>query len=336
MIDPTLARETLARFKGTRILVIGDLMLDCYTFGNVSRISPEAPVPVLHVTREETRLGGAANVATNITALGGAAAVAGLIGEDAEGRRLCEMLEERGCQTEPIVAWPERHTTVKTRIIAERQQVVRVDRESPPLDEGQSAERLAEGVAAIIEQVDGIILEDYGKGVMSQALVDRVLALAAARGIPVGFDPKENHALVMRGITLATPNYREACLAAGVEEVPIEDPANSPALRETAERLAEKWAPQWLMMTLGPHGLYLHRADGGEPHVIPTHAREVFDVSGAGDTVIAVALTALAAGAEPEAAAALANVAAGVVVGKVGTATCSPAEILAAVAAEQS
>ncbi len=335
MIDPELVRETLARFDGTRILVIGDLMLDCYTFGSVSRISPEAPVPVLHVAREETRLGGAANVATNITALGGTAAVAGLIGDDVDGTRLCELLQARGCRTDAIVALPERYTTVKTRIIADRQQVVRVDRESPPVAVGDGAAMLAERVVAVIDEVDGIILEDYGKGVMSQPLVDRVLALAAERGIPVGFDPKDNHDLAVRGITLATPNYREACMAAGVAEVPIDDPASCPALRETAERLAQKWSPQLLMMTLGPHGLYLRSADGGEPHVIPTHAREVFDVSGAGDTVIAVALTALAAGATPEVAATLANVAAGVVVGKVGTATCTPAEILAAVAAEQ-
>jgi rfaE bifunctional protein kinase chain/domain len=333
MIDPVVAQTALADFAGTRILVIGDLMLDCYTFGSVSRISPEAPVPVLHVAREETRLGGAANVATNVTALGGTAAVAGLIGDDADGTALCDLLQQRGCGTDAVVLVPGMHTTVKTRIIAERQQVVRVDRESPAF-EGDDAE-LAACVSAMIDQVDGVILEDYGKGVLSQRLVDAVLMQAKVRGIPVGFDPKDNHALSVRGITLATPNYREACMAAGVAEVPIDDPATSPALRATADTLAEKWAPELLMMTLGPHGMYLRMADGATPHVIPTHAREVFDVSGAGDTVIAVALTALASGASPQVAATLANVAAGVVVGKIGTATCTPDEILAAVAAEQ-
>lgn len=318
--------ELLAGFANVNLLVVGDLMLDRYVFGSVTRISPEAPVPVVHVEREESRPGGASNVALNIGALGGGSAVAGVIGADAAGDDLMRTLVDAGIRMDGVVQAPSVQTTVKTRVVAERQQVVRVDREMPAGRFGTGVETLCQRLPALVAAADAVVIEDYGKGVVCQRVVDTVLAAAQTAGVRVGFDPKDNHLLQLPWLTLATPNYREACLAAGLSEAPLDDPAGSETLREAGRLLSTRWGTELLLITLGSHGMYL-LPRSGEELVLPTVAREVFDVSGAGDTVIATALTALAAGATHAEAAELANHAAGVVVGKLGTAVCTRAEL---------
>jgi rfaE bifunctional protein kinase chain/domain len=326
MVTRMLTSQILDAARTKRILVIGDLMLDRYTVGHVSRISPEAPVPVLNVSRREARPGGAANVALNICSLGGCGMLAGAIGDDGAGDELCSLLE--GIDLAAVVRCGAR-TTEKDRVVADRQQVVRIDTEERvSVWEGEYAKVVA-AVESVASRCDGIIIEDYGKGVISQPVVDAVLAVAEARGIPVGLDPKDNHDLAFRGLALATPNWHEACMAVGLAgdtELPP-GVAGEGLLAEVGAKLSDKWGASLLAITLGPDGMYLY-SQGEEPVRLPTRAREVYDVSGAGDTVIAAAMLAIAAGAEPVKAAALANCAAGVVVAKLGTATCSGDELL--------
>lgn len=327
MLTRQRVSDLLAGFSNVKVLVIGDLMLDRYVFGSVTRISPEAPVPVVHVTHEESRPGGASNVALNVASLGGQSTVAGAIGADRAGHELMQTLETAGIKASGVLTSETLQTTVKTRVVAERQQVVRVDRES-------SAEHFENGVSELCDRLpewvaaaDAVVIEDYGKGIICQAVVDVVLDAARDAGVLVGFDPKDNHRLRLPWLTLATPNYREACLAAGVPETALVKPLESESLLTAGRTLAARWQTELLMITLGPHGMYL-QGRSEAPLVLPTVAREVFDVSGAGDTVIATALTAMAAGATHAEAAELANHAAGVVVGKLGTAVCSADELL--------
>jgi len=331
MISEARVKEILENGGTKRLLVIGDLMLDRYVSGAVSRISPEAPVPVVHVIDETAVPGGAANVALNIQALGGQARMAGLVGNDADGDLLRSMLGDVGVETDGVLGSDALCTTVKTRVVAERQQVVRFDKEGAPEAVAAQVDLLRGRLEALLEGIDGVIVEDYGKGVIEDALVDQVMIQARAKGIPVGYDPKDDHPVSISGLTLATPNFKEACEAAG-ESVydPLLDPATDPRLERAAAVLLEKWSPQLLVITLGSHGMYLCRPDT-EAVLLPTRAREVFDVSGAGDTVIAASLLALVAGADHVEAASLANYAAGLVCAKVGTAPCSRDELLAAV-----
>ena len=322
------AKKILSRFPRQRILVVGDLMLDRYIYGGVSRISPEAPVPIIHVTHEKTMPGGASNVAWNVQSLGGRAAVAGILGRDATGRDLKRILTRGGVSVGGAMELGGIRTIVKTRVIAERQQVVRVDWEDDFDLAGQGADKFCRVLSAEVKKSTGVIIEDYGKGVIQQCVVDTVLKAARASGIPVGLDPKDNHELGLGGITVATPNRKEAFAIAGVKESPVQaNPLKDKALLKVAGLLMKKWQPALLLITLGPLGILLVTKSAPPKHV-PTRAREVFDVSGAGDTVIATCVLALAAGANPFEAAELANYAAGVVVGKLGTATCSPQEIL--------
>lgn len=328
-MDSKTVGALLKRMKGRRVLVIGDAMLDEYIAGTVDRISPEAPVPVVRVVRRECRPGGAANVALNIQALGGQAALGCVLGSDAAANELSALLAARGIELGGVMKSDSVGTTIKTRIVAERQQVVRFDRESDPAGLTGCMPRFCETVATLIEEVDGVIVEDYGKGLVSQAVLDVVLPKARAFNKPVGFDPKHNHDLKISGITVATPNYREACLAARMPETPLSDSdAAQEHLRAVGERLMALWQSNHLMITLGHHGMFL-MGEGDEPVLIPTKAREVFDVSGAGDTVVAAVVLALVAGGDYREAALLANCAAGVVVGKLGTAVCEPDELMA-------
>jgi len=322
------AAQLLKKFARRRVLVVGDLMLDRYVYGSVTRISPEAPVPVVKVVRETSMPGGASNVAGNIRALGGQAAVAGMIGKDAAGVELRWLLTHAGVDVECAMMFAGAGTIVKERIIAERQQVVRVDFESSATWSPRQSEKFLALLALELDRADGVIIEDYGKGAVTQAVVDHVLAKAAKRGLPVGLDPKDGHDLAFQGITVATPNRKEAFAIAGVVDPGAKaDPLADKALRKTGEILMAKWAAENLAITLGAQGMYLV-SRGQAPRHVPTRAREVFDVSGAGDTVIAACVTALAAGAKFIEAAELANVAAGVVVGKLGTASCAPEELL--------
>jgi D-beta-D-heptose 7-phosphate kinase/D-beta-D-heptose 1-phosphate adenosyltransferase len=322
-------KELLKTFTRRRILVVGDLMLDRFVYGTVDRISPEAPVPVVRVHQESAMPGGASNVACNIRALGGHAAVAGMIGKDAAGMELRWLLTHTAVDVECAMMFAGANTTVKERIIAERQQVVRVDFERTPTWTSRQTEKFLAMLALELDRADGVILEDYGKGVISQPVVDLVVQTAARRNIPVGLDPTERNSLSLSGITVATPNRKEAFALAGQTDPGHKDnPLKDLPLRHTGEILMDKWGLQHLAITLGPHGMYL-MSRGRPPRHAPTRAREVFDVSGAGDTVIATCTTALAAGATFMESVEMANIAAGVVVGKIGTASCTPDELLA-------
>jgi len=328
MISIERATTILEAFKDRKILVVGDLMLDKYIYGSVNRISPEAPVPVVLVNEEGSRPGGAANVALNIQSLGGQAIVAGIMGADKEGVELKAALTCRGILPEGVVESNKTRTIVKTRIMADRQQVVRIDREDPPEVTASVIKDLCKKIAKLAGSVDGIIIADYGKGVICQEVIDEISRATNEEGVLVGFDPKDNSELKISSITLATPNYKEAMVASGLPDMPLRgDPATDSRLKKAGDILVKKWHPQILLITLGAHGMYLLNK-GDAPRLIPAKAREVFDVCGAGDTVIATAMLALSAGANYYESASVANYAAGVVVGKVGTATCTPDELL--------
>jgi len=321
--------EIIKAFENQRILVVGDVMLDRYVTGVVSRISPEAPVPVVQVRDEQARPGGAANVALNIKSLGGQVVMAGLVGQDQPAAELLLLLSGNDIDGAGVVSGPSRRTTVKTRVVAERQQIVRIDTEEPDIVDEEHQTLFLERLETVFDGVTGVIIEDYGKGVVSQEVVDAVLKRAREHELPVALDPNYNHRLDFTSLALATPNYVEACAAAAVPAEPLsQDPGDTATLRQVAEKLLEAWHCQLLIITLGPHGMYLVSNQEG-PEIIPTRAQEVFDVSGAGDTVIAAATLALASGAGKRTAAIVANHAAGVVVGKLGTATCDADELLA-------
>lgn len=329
------ARQVAQAFRGQRILVVGDLMLDKYIHGTVERISPEAPVPVVRVSRERQVPGGAANVAGNVRAMGGEAVVAGVVGNDPAGQDLLRLLQESRIGTEGVRLVGGMQTTVKMRILADRQQVVRVDWDPATTFPKADVDAFCELLEKQVALCTGVVIEDYSKGIVRQEVIDVLLSRARKKGIPVGLDPKDNLELNIEGITLATPNYREAHACAGlIPKGPVADPLADESLRKAGEILLKRWKPEQLMVTLGPQGMYLV-TQNRRPWVIPTRAREVFDVSGAGDTVIATCVLALAAGATFDEAAVLGNNAAGVVVGKLGTATCSPEELLASVEANE-
>jgi D-beta-D-heptose 7-phosphate kinase/D-beta-D-heptose 1-phosphate adenosyltransferase len=328
MMDRTRARELVSRFGRQKILVLGDLMLDRFIRGSAERLSPEAPVPVVLVTQESDMPGGAANVAMNVRSLGGDAVVAGIAGRDKTGDDLIRVLDQAGISTQGVIRVKGITTTEKTRILAERQQVVRVDREHNMKFDADVLASFSAKVARAMRGCTGAVIEDYGKGAVKQPAIDAVLRAAHRMKVPVGYDPKDDRSIRLRGITMATPNCKEAHVCAGLApRSHVGAPLKDRILREAAKRLMAKWRPEALVVTLGSQGMYLV-TPGQAPVQIPTRAREVFDVSGAGDTVIATCLLALAAGATMHEAAVLGNYAAGVVVGKLGTATCTPGELL--------
>ena len=321
-------RKILAKAAKLRVLVLGDVMLDQFIWGNVSRISPEAPVPVVEFSRENFMPGGAANVARNIAAFNAGVDLMGIIGVDDAGRKLCEILRQQAINGGRLVKSPVRHTTIKTRIVAHQQQVVRIDRESVGLPDKNSSRLLASRFDAAIHDADAVIVGDYGKGVVSQPFLDQVKAACRKRGIWLSLDPKPVHQLNLTGLSLITPNRREAFQLAGLaDDTRTENPLKDPTLAKVSERLLRELRPAVLLITLGELGMLLCQRDA-PPFHIPTVAQEVFDVSGAGDTVISVFTLAIASGASPLEASILSNHAAGIVVGKVGTATTSPAELL--------
>ncbi len=306
------------------LLVIGDLMIDRFVWGEVTRISPEAPVPIVRQSRESSCLGGAGNVARNLAALGAHPVPIGLRGDDRDGELLEEMLRDGGLSTDGIVPVAARPTTVKTRIIARHQQVVRVDRESddPPLP--AIDRELERRTRLLLDRAQALIVSDYDKGAISRGLLEAILPEAARRNLPVVIDPKVRLFQYYRPATVVTPNAREAMEAAGHPARSSED------FEAVGRRLLEMLGSPYLLLTLGERGMLLQRR-GGPSLTIPAAAREVFDVTGAGDTVVATLALALVAGATMEEAAVLANRAAGIVVGKLGTATVSREELLEAV-----
>ncbi len=315
-------RRILERFDQTRVLVVGDLILDQFIWGDAQRISPEAPVPVVWVRSQSYMPGGASNVANNIASLGGKVALAGVVGADANGRLLAERLRERGVDCAGILALEDRQTTLKTRIIAAHQQVVRVDWENVERLTAQAVKDLVDFVRSRIDDVDGIVIEDYGKGVVNPALLKGVIAVARRHRKIITVDPKIEHFSLYKGVTALTPNEKEAAAGSGVK---ITDEAS---VDEAGRRLLKKLRCDGVLITLGEKGMKLFR--GPRITHIPTVAQEVFDVSGAGDTVISVFTLALACGLKMEEAARIANVAAGIVVGKVGVAVVTKEEILEA------
>jgi len=313
------ARLLFERMRDKRVLVVGDAMLDEWVWGTVSRISPEAPVPVVAVNDHSFTLGGAGNVVSNLRAAGARVAFAASVGDDAEGRRLVELLDAQEVDRSAVVLCSDRPTTRKTRIVAHNQQVVRADWESSEPLAGADCDRLCVQVARLAAECDAVVLSDYAKGLFSPQLV---AAVRAARVVTA--DPKPKNIGLFTGVMLVAPNAVEASAASGI---PIKDDAS---LERAGQELLARLGCRYVVITRGERGMALFGAQG-ERLRVPAVARAVFDVSGAGDTVIAVLTAALAADAPIELALQLANFAGGAVVEKLGTATASPAEILALV-----
>ena len=327
-LSATRARQILSAAQKTRILVVGDVMLDQFIWGGVSRISPEAPVPVVDFVRERFMPGGAANVARNLVSLQTPAELFGAIGNDDAAKKLLKLLGEQNIGCTGLVKNSTRHTSIKTRIVAHQQQVVRIDRETRgPLDAKTTAKLLVE-FKTKLTKADAVIIGDYGKGVVTQPLLDEIKTLCRAKGIWLHLDPKPVHHLNLVGLSSITPNRKEAFELAGLpDETKNENPFADKNLMLVAERLLNKLRPAALLITLGELGMLVCQR-GQKPFHIPTVAQQVFDVSGAGDTVIATFTLAIAAGASPIEAAILSNHAAGIVVGKVGTAITTPDELI--------
>jgi D-glycero-beta-D-manno-heptose-7-phosphate kinase len=311
----------IPQFRDQHILIVGDLMLDRFVWGRVSRISPEAPVPVVEVTQETNALGGAGNVAHNITSLGGKATVIGVIGEDMVADDMLGELKAKDINTGNIVTDGSRPTITKTRIIAQHQQVVRVDREM----KGEFATGVVGRIIAEMEETapeaDAIIISDYGKGVVCKPVLEKAIKLAKKYRIPITVDPKIEHFLNYKNVSCITPNFAEA--VAGMR---VTEPKSEQGVVELGRQVLKALESESVLITRGEKGMTLFEPKGKITH-IPTRAKEVYDVTGAGDTVIATFTLALAAKAGFSEAAEISNFAAGIVVGKLGTATTTPAEL---------
>jgi D-beta-D-heptose 7-phosphate kinase/D-beta-D-heptose 1-phosphate adenosyltransferase len=325
-ITVSRAQKLLKAMRGEQVLVLGDVMLDEFLWGDVSRISPEAPVPVVEVKRQTFHLGGAGNVASNVRSLGGRPSLAGVIGKDVAGDKVRDVLVETGIEDLLVPADRGRPTTVKTRIIARHQQVVRADREHADEISAALEDALLSRVRQALPACSALILSDYQKGVLTPRLMKAVLGLAGRRKIPILVDPKVRHFTRYRRVSVLTPNHLEAEQATGIRI------RSSSDLEAAGRKILGLLKCDAVLVTRGEQGMTLFRQRLPPLH-IPAAAREVFDVTGAGDTVIAALGLACSAGASLEEAARLANHAAGVVVGKLGTAAATPGEILEAVKA---
>ena len=312
--------EGIDKFSSCRILVVGDVIMDEFLWGRVERISPEAPVPVVQVEEESLVLGGAGNVVNNIVSLGGQALLCGVIGNDAMGRELVHMLQKMNSPTHGLVIEDRRPTTIKTRVVAHSQQVVRVDREESESVTEASVERITATVKEQIGSIDAIVVADYGKGVVTRSLMDGMRSLSQGSQTILAVDPTVRNVALYKDVTLITPNHYEAQQMSGIQ---IED---DQSLRRAGAHLLEELGCQTVLITQGDKGMTLFEGNG-ETTQIPTVARKVFDVSGAGDTVIATFALALAAGLTTRQAAVLANLAAGIVVGEIGTATVAASRL---------
>ena len=318
--------EVAARFPSCRVLVVGDIMLDEYVFGTVRRISPEAPVPVVAVTRETKVPGGAANVALNLCGLRVGVEMAGLLGDDAAGRLVARMLKGKRIGVAAAVADPDRPTTVKTRVIAHSQQVVRVDRERMAPPSQHTCDTLLRKVLAALAGVDGVVFSDYRKGTLTEELVREVTAAANRKGIFVAVDPKQPDFSFYLGCTVITPNKGEAQSALGGRDL-----STDLDVWEAGKDLLRVTRSKAVLITRGEEGMTLVERGRDACFHVPAFARQVFDVTGAGDTVIGTLAACLAAGSSMREAAVFANVAASVVVGEVGTAPITTEKLLRAV-----
>ena len=326
----TRLTQIVDKFRDIRVAVVGDLMLDVYIWGKASRISPEAPVPVVQVKEKNCCLGGAGNVMRNIVTLGAKVKAYGVIGDDLDGSEMKTLFEVYGIDPASLSVDGSRRTTKKERIIASAQQLLRVDFEdTEKLDDVIRQEMLVE-ITKLIDSntLDAIIFEDYDKGVLNEEMLNHIIACAKEKNIITSLDPKPGHLMKVKGLTVMKPNRSEAFAITGTfpqgNGIAVE---NDTQLHAVAAQLLDEWEPDYLIISLAAQGMALFRKDA-EMVVIPTKAREVYDVSGAGDTVIAAFTLALSTGADPVEAAEIANHAAGIVVGKVGTVTVSKEELL--------
>jgi len=319
-LDPVSLARHIEKFPNTRVLVIGDIIMDEYIWGDVSRISPEAPVPVVDVKRETKMLGGAGNVVSNIASLGGEAILCGVVGDDSRGRQVLKMLKTLGASTEGILQEPGRPTTIKTRVVAQHQQVVRVDRESRKEILPQSVGKLLGFVNKMRKDIHAVVVSDYAKGVISPQLMKGLREIVADSGIVLGVDPKKSHFEHYKGIDVITPNHHEASAFSGIEIV------DEGSLEAAGHKILRDLKCRSVLITQGRDGMTLFEKKR-EPVHIPTVARKVFDVTGAGDTVISTFCLGLAAGMDLKSAALISNFAAGIVVGEVGTSTVKAEEL---------
>jgi D-beta-D-heptose 7-phosphate kinase/D-beta-D-heptose 1-phosphate adenosyltransferase len=318
-------------FGQSRIAVVGDLMLDVYIWGETSRISPEAPVPIVQVDKKTSCLGGAANVMRNVVTLGGNATAFGVVGDDEDGRELGSLLNKYDIDSSSLTISATRRTTNKQRVVASAQQLLRIDFEDTAKLEQTERQKITDQLLELIENkhVDAIIFEDYGKGVLSEEMLNLIVPAAHKKGIITALDPKPGHLMKVKNLTVMKPNRLEAFAMAGAfnHNDEKEQVSQDTALQNVAKILLESWQPEQLLISLASQGMALFRKDK-EMVVSPTKAREVYDVSGAGDTVIAAYTLSIVAGASSEEAAEIANHAAGIVVGKVGTVTVSKKELI--------
>jgi D-glycero-beta-D-manno-heptose-7-phosphate kinase len=320
MLTKSRASEILQTLRDRYVVVLGDVMLDEFVWGDVTRISPEAPVPVVDVRRESVHLGGAANVLANLVALGARGTVVGVIGNDASGERLKHGLSELGALDQCLIVDESRQSTTKTRIIAHSQLVVRADRESRVPVNGKVEEQIVACLKEALKRADAFVVSDYDKGVVTSAILREILPLAYER-VPVLVDPKLRNFNSYRPATLVTPNHLEALRMSDLED------HSDDGSHRAARIIRQKLGCDAVLITRGDRGMMLLKGDE-EPVYVETAAREVYDVTGAGDTVIATLAAALASGASLLEAASLANHAAGIVVGKVGTATATAEELI--------
>jgi D-beta-D-heptose 7-phosphate kinase/D-beta-D-heptose 1-phosphate adenosyltransferase len=313
-LDAKRLRELLDGFSRAKVAILGDIMLDRYVWGDVNRISQEAPVPIVEVRRNSSRFGAAANVAENVAALGARAVLVGVVGDDEAGRELLSLLTGRGVDVGSVITEPGRPTTTKLRVIAHSQQVVRADSEVTADLTGDIEASVLEGLAGAIEECDVLIVSDYGKGVVTKSTIAAAISTAREQGKMVCVDPKESHFASYVGVTAITPNQKEAGAAVGATI------ADEDSLLSVGWELQRKLEAECVVITRGEQGMSLFMSDGELVH-LPTAARDVFDVTGAGDTVVSVLAVALAAGASMVEAAMVANHAAGLVIREVGTAS---------------
>jgi len=315
-----LLKEYIDRFPQTRVFVIGDIIMDEYVWGDANRISPEAPVPVVEVRRETKMLGGAANVVNNIATLGAKPILCGVIGEDQTGREILEKIKETGLLTDGIVIEQNRPTSIKTRVVAEGQQIVRFDRESRLDITAESIRRLLDFIKISLDNTDAIIVADYGKGVISGPLMKGLRELTEGSSVIIAVDPKTGNFEYYQGVDVITPNHHEAGIFCRFDIV------NGETLIRAGRQILGDLNCRSVLITQGKDGMTLFERNGGIIH-IPTEAKNVFDVTGAGDTVIGAFSLGLASGLDPKSAAVLSNIAAGIVVGELGTSVVKADEL---------
>lgn len=314
--------QTFQQFNQVKVLIVGDVMLDSYIWGSVERISPEAPVPIVAVKKRDTRLGGAANVALNVQALGAQPILVALKGQDEAGKQFSAILAEQAMTGNGMVTSATRPTTVKTRIIASHQHVVRVDEESDKVPTPAEEDQLIEKINQLLPTCQVVIFEDYDKGVLNEKIIAHAISLANQHGIPTVVDPKKRNFLAYRGVTLFKPNLKEMREGLKIDL----DAGNLDQLKKGVAVLKERLHPQGVLATLSEHGIYIDYQN--ETHHLAAHAREIADVSGAGDTVVSVAALAVAMKMKPRNIAALCNLAGGLVCQHVGVVPINKEELL--------